>query len=54
MKQQIYTRCLKCNRKLKTIKAKQRGYGECCWKKHLKEQQLKRKTIFDILLEEQS
>lgn len=30
-----YNRCLKCNKLLKTKEARNRGYGDCCWKKHL-------------------
>lgn len=32
-----YTRCLKCNKILKTERAKQRGYGDICWKQYLSE-----------------
>ena len=27
-----HTRCLRCNRILKTIEAQERGYGDYCWK----------------------
>lgn len=49
MERPIYTKCLKCNRKLKTERAKTRGYGDYCWRKHLKEEKANRKTIFQIL-----
>lgn len=45
----IYTKCLRCNRKLKTEKAKLRGYGDYCWRVHKQEEKSKTKTIFQIL-----
>lgn len=33
----VYPRCLRCNKILKSNKAKLRGYGDCCWKQHLLE-----------------
>lgn len=32
-------RCLRCGRLLKNPEAKERGYGEVCWKKHLQDSQ---------------
>ena len=29
----LYDRCLRCNRLLKTDEARLRGYGDTCWKK---------------------
>ena len=50
-KPKLYTRCLRCNRKLKTESAMLRGYGDCCWKRiQLEKKQLK-KTIFQIMEE---
>lgn len=37
MGDKLYKKCLRCNRKLKTIKAQKRGYGDHCWKVHKKE-----------------
>ena len=31
--QKIYTRCLRCNRKLRTEESKLLGYGKTCWEK---------------------
>ena len=31
-----YSRCKRCNRILKTELAKQRGYGEYCWRQYQK------------------
>ena len=47
MKKLLYNRCLRCNRKLKSLKAQQRGYGEDCWKEHVKEKQEKN-SLFSI------
>lgn len=47
MKKPLYKRCLRCNRKLTNLEAQQRGYGEHCWKEHLKEKQEK-KGLFNI------
>lgn len=41
MKDKIYTKCLKCNRPLKTPIAQKRGYGEACWRKLLEENKQK-------------
>ena len=38
METRLYDRCLRCNKRLRTLKAKQRGYGDRCWKKQLQEQ----------------
>ena len=43
----LYKRCLRCNRKLRSTKAQQRGYGEYCWKEHLKECENKN-SLFNI------
>ena len=32
-------KCLRCGRTLKNPEAQERGYGEVCWKKHLKDTQ---------------
>ena len=37
--QVIFTRCLRCGRKLKTPEAQERGYGNVCWNKHLTNEQ---------------
>lgn len=31
--QKIYTRCLRCNRKLRSEESKLLGYGKTCWEK---------------------
>lgn len=49
MDKPIYTKCIKCNRKLKTERAKSRGYGDYCWRQHQKELKSNKKTIFQIL-----
>ena len=38
-----WSRCLRCGKTLKNSKAQERGYGEVCWKKHLKDNQ---QTLF--------
>ena len=48
MKNKLYNKCIMCNRKLKTIKARQRGYGECCWKKHLEETNKHKHSLFNL------
>lgn len=35
----LHKNCLRCNRRLKTQEARERGYGEVCWKKHLADRQ---------------
>ena len=37
LKKEKFTRCLRCNRILKTLYAQQRGYGDVCWKQHKKD-----------------
>lgn len=37
-----YEKCLRCNRILKSNKAKKRGYGDYCW--HLHKLELKKRT----------
>lgn len=34
-----HIRCIRCGRVLKNPDAKERGYGEVCWKKHLEDKQ---------------
>ena len=36
----VFTRCLRCNRLLRTPQAKARGYGDICWKKYKEYEQL--------------
>lgn len=36
-----YNKCLRCNKKLKTEKAKVRGYGDYCWHIHQLEKRRK-------------
>lgn len=43
-----YNKCLRCNRKLKTEKAKFRGYGDYCWHLHIIEKRQKRNRLFDF------
>lgn len=40
-----YIRCLKCNKILKSAKARMRGYGDTCWKKHKLEYQAKQPNL---------
>ena len=35
----LHTKCLRCGRKLKSLEARERGYGEVCWNKHLTDNQ---------------
>lgn len=37
MSEKLYKKCLRCHRLLKTNKARLLGYGQHCWKEHLKE-----------------
>lgn len=43
-----YKRCLRCNRILKSEKARQRGYGNHCWALYNIEVKKQRKSLFDI------
>lgn len=43
----IYQKCQRCNRVLKTTFAKERGFGNYCWKLHNIEIQKKRKNLLD-------
>lgn len=43
----IYIRCKRCNRLLKSEEARQRGYGEHCWQIHLKDEHFKN-TLFTV------
>lgn len=43
----VYHKCQRCNRILKTEKARQRGYGDFCWKMHNLEQLKKKKNLLD-------
>ena len=38
MEKNSSVRCKRCHRLLKDVKAMSRGYGNCCWKKHLQEE----------------
>ena len=48
----IHTRCIKCNRPLKTPLARKRGYGTHCWQQYLKENKRNTKCFIDKLIEE--
>ena len=37
----LFPFCLRCGRRLKTPEAQERGYGDICWKKHLRDSQTK-------------
>ena len=39
----LHSHCIRCGKELKNPVAKERGYGEVCWKKHLKDNQ---QTLF--------
>lgn len=44
--EKLYSKCLRCNRPLKTEQAQRRGYGPFCW--HLRNKELdKRNRLFD-------
>ena len=36
-----HLRCIRCGRVLKSPDSKERGYGDICWEKHLKDAQSK-------------
>ena len=40
-----YKVCLRCGRKLRSIEAKERGYGRVCWEKRLSDKQQDLLTI---------
>lgn len=39
--QKMYTRCLRCNRKLQSEESKLLGYGRTCWEKFNEEDSFK-------------
>lgn len=43
----IFHKCQRCNRVLKTEKARQRGFGDFCWRLHNLEIHQKRKNLLD-------
>lgn len=43
----LYEKCLRCNRPLKSQKAKERGYGEHCWQVYNFTKKKTKPTIFD-------
>lgn len=49
---QKYERCLRCHRKLKTVDAQKRGYGQHCFQLHLAELKRKSKTLLEIAEEQ--
>lgn len=34
--EKLYTYCIRCGKRLKTLENKQRGMGQVCWEKHQK------------------
>lgn len=48
MEKREYTKCLRCNRKLRTPLAKERGYGTSCWRTYLKEQKQSSCNLFKV------
>lgn len=38
-KQNDYSKCVRCGRRLRSDEARERGYGKICWKKHLADSQ---------------
>ena len=38
-KKKLHTKCIRCNRVLKSIEAQERGYGKVCWEKRLDDRQ---------------
>lgn len=52
MEDQIrYIKCKRCNKPLKTLEARQRGYGDFCWKQHNIEVAKKQRTLIDTIVE---
>lgn len=51
---QRYSKCKRCNRKLKTEEAQKRGYGQHCFQLHLTEVKKRSKNLIDIAEEMQS
>ena len=49
MEANVYKRCKRCNRLLRSRLAKERGYGPHCWILHKKEEQKNTKTLFDLI-----
>lgn len=37
----LYSKCIRCGRALKNPIAQERGYGDVCWEKHLRDKQTK-------------
>lgn len=44
----LYSRCKRCNRPLKSVEARQRGYGNLCWQKHQNER-TKKAILFKLV-----
>lgn len=42
-----FTKCKRCNRKLKSLEAQTRGYGKYCFQIHLEELNRKQKNLID-------
>lgn len=38
-KKKLYSKCIRCGRRLKSTEAQERGYGKVCWDKHLYDKQ---------------
>lgn len=49
MDEKLYDKCIRCNRKLKTLKAKQRGYGDYCYHLHLLELKKHKRNLFSMI-----
>lgn len=48
----IYQKCQRCNRILKSDKAKERGYGDYCWKLHNMQIKQSKKTLLDMYIQD--
>lgn len=47
MEDHVFEKCLRCNRKLTSQEAKQRGYGGHCWNLHIIEVKKNQRTLLD-------
>lgn len=48
----IHVRCKKCNRILKTQRAKERGFGDYCWKQYVEQYKSTKESLLDKILRE--
>lgn len=48
----LYTKCLRCNKPLKSVEAQKRGYGPTCWH-NIKQEHEKHNGLFELNTKEE-